>query len=259
MARPRKSRRLCGSATVSSVYNILFSQRHYLVTSTPRTNRRFGPFLDLPTRFLRPRGGKLAPTARPRATWFVKFLPAVDATHRFDGSNLGRVSCRTTSRFWFPLLSPLHCPQSLVPPWLRSSKESLPWGSYAKDRPSSSMTARVQPARSRRLPVAITLVLAGPSTFCVHIGAFRDNGSRTMVRWSVARLPKRVIFDRSNRSKTSPGYPQLQTNCCVALSDVVGQQSTSGRSSRVGVTQISWSPMLIDASADRHFDPDMAW
>ena len=228
MARPRKSRRLCGSATVSSVYNILFSQRHYLVTSTPRTNRRFGPFLDLPTRFLRPRGGKLAPTARPRATWFVKFLPAVDATHRFDGSNLGRVSCRTTSRFWFPLLSPLHCPQSLVPPWLRSSKENLPWGSYAKDRPSSSMTARVQPARSRRLPVAITLVLAGPSTFCVHIGAFRDNGSRTMVRWSVARLPKRVNRDAFAMSAQCRLVLRLRTYRCVAANDVQGhdQQTT---------------------------------
>ena len=228
MARPRKSRRLCGSATVSSVYNILFSQRHYLVTSTPRTNRRFGPFLDLPTRFLRPRGGKFAPTARPRATWFVKFLPAVDATHRFDGSNLGRVSCRTTSRFWFPLLSPLHCPQSLVPPWLRSSKESLPWGSYAKDRPSSSMTARVQPARSRRLPVAITLVLAGPSTFCVHIGAFRDNGSRTMVRWSVARLPKRVNRDAFAMSAQCRLVLRLRTYRCVAANDVQGhdQQTT---------------------------------
>ena len=30
--RPRKSRRLCGSATVSSVYNIPFSRRYYLVT-----------------------------------------------------------------------------------------------------------------------------------------------------------------------------------------------------------------------------------
>ena len=39
----------------------------------------------------------------------------------------------------------------------------------------------------------------------------------------------------------------------------IGQQPTSGRSSRVGVTQISWLPILIDASADRHFDRDMAW
>ena len=37
------------------------------------------------------------------------------------------------------------------------------------------------------------------------------------------------------------------------------QQPASGRSSRVGVTQISWSPILIDASADRHFNRDMAW
>src|SRR5208283_2362511 len=152
----------------------------------------FGPFSDLPTRFLRPGGGKLAPTARPRATWPVKFLHAVGEIRRFDRSNLGGVSCQTTSHFWFPLLSPLHCPQSLVPPWLKSSKESPPWGSYAKDRPSSSMTARVRPARSRRLPVAITSVLAGPSTFSVHISAFRDNGWHTMVRWSVARFPKRV-------------------------------------------------------------------
>ena len=150
----------------------------------------------MPTRFLRPRGGKLAPTARPRATWPVKFLHAVGEIRRFDRSNLGGVSCRTTSHFWFPLLSLLHCPQSLVAPWLRSLKESPQWGSYAKDRPSSSMTARVQSARSRRLPVAITSVLAGPSTFSVHISAFRDNGWHTMVRWSVARFPKRVICDR---------------------------------------------------------------
>jgi hypothetical protein len=43
------------------------------------------------------------------------------------------------------------------------------------------------------------------------------------------------------------------------ISDATGQQPTLGRSSRVGVTQISWSPILIDASADRHFDRDMAW
>jgi hypothetical protein len=29
------------------------------------------------------------------------------------------------------------------------------------------------------------------------------------------------------------------------------QKATSGRSSRVGVSQISWSPILIDANADR--------
>ena len=33
------------------------------------------------------------------------------------------------------------------------------------------------------------------------------------------------------------------------------QQPTSGRSRRVGVSQTSWSPILIDASADRHFNP----
>ena len=32
------------------------------------------------------------------------------------------------------------------------------------------------------------------------------------------------------------------------------QQATSGRSSRVGVTQVSWSPISIDASADRYFN-----
>ena len=37
------------------------------------------------------------------------------------------------------------------------------------------------------------------------------------------------------------------------------QQPASGRSSRVGVTQISCSAILIDASADRHFNRDMAW
>jgi len=30
MAKPRKSRRLCGSVAVFSVFNILFSQRHYV-------------------------------------------------------------------------------------------------------------------------------------------------------------------------------------------------------------------------------------
>jgi hypothetical protein len=38
-----------------------------------------------------------------------------------------------------------------------------------------------------------------------------------------------------------------------------GQQPTSGRSSRVGVNQISWSSILIGASADGHFNRDMAW
>jgi len=37
------------------------------------------------------------------------------------------------------------------------------------------------------------------------------------------------------------------------------KQPASGRSSRVGVTQISCSPILIDASADRHFNLDVAW
>jgi hypothetical protein len=27
----------------------------------------------------------------------------------------------------------------------------------------------------------------------------------------------------------------------------------------LGVAQISWSPILIDAIADRHFNRDMAW
>ena len=38
------------------------------------------------------------------------------------------------------------------------------------------------------------------------------------------------------------------------------QQPASGRSSRVGVTQISWSPIFHRRkSADRHFNRDMAW
>ena len=37
------------------------------------------------------------------------------------------------------------------------------------------------------------------------------------------------------------------------------QQATSGRSSCVGTSQISWSPILINASADRHFSRGMAW
>ena len=39
--------------------------------------------------------------------------------------------------------------------------------------------------------------------------------------------------------------------------DAMCQKATSGRSSRVGVSQISWSPILIDASADRHFNRGM--
>ena len=37
------------------------------------------------------------------------------------------------------------------------------------------------------------------------------------------------------------------------------QQLTSGRSSPVGVSQISLSPILIGVSADRHFNRGMAW
>ncbi len=35
-----------------------------------------------------------------------------------------------------------------------------------------------------------------------------------------------------------------------------GQQPTSGP---VEVTQISWLPILMNASADRHFNREMAW
>ena len=45
----------------------------------------------------------------------------------------------------------------------------------------------------------------------------------------------------------------------IAQGRLSAQQPASGRSSRVGVTQISCSPILIDASADRHFKRDMAW
>ena len=39
MAKPRKSRRLCGSLAVFSVFNILFSQRHYVVTRLQAPSR----------------------------------------------------------------------------------------------------------------------------------------------------------------------------------------------------------------------------
>ncbi len=72
-------------------------------------------------------------------------------------------------------------------------------------------------------------------------------------------LPERVIFDVSIARRPLPQFPRKPTFACAAISVAEGQQPTSRRSSRVGVTQISWSPILIDASADRHFDRDMAW
>ena len=41
-----------------------------------------------------------------------------------------------------------------------------------------------------------------------------------------AALLNRVIFDRSNRSMTSPVYPQLQTNYCAAADGERGHKRT---------------------------------
>lgn len=48
---------------------------------------------------------------------------------------------------------------------------------------------------------------------------------------------------------------------CVAHWHITGfrRRANSRHRVRVGVTQISWLPILIDASADRHFNRDMAW
>src|SRR5712664_2956602 len=54
-----------------------------------------------------------------------------------------------------------------------------------------------------------------------------------------------------------PLFPQQQTFLSPAVTSEKCQKATSGRSSRVGASQISWSPILIDASADRHFNRGM--
>src|SRR5712664_4818137 len=54
-----------------------------------------------------------------------------------------------------------------------------------------------------------------------------------------------------------PLFPQKHTFLSPAVTSEKCQKATSGRSSRVGASQISWSPILIDASADRHFNRGM--
>jgi hypothetical protein len=54
-------------------------------------------------------------------------------------------------------------------------------------------------------------------------------------------------------------FSPIADKAAATDSGAMCQQPASGRSSRVGVAQLSWSPALIDASADRHFNRDMAW
>jgi hypothetical protein len=73
-----------------------------------------------------------------------------------------------------------------------------------------------------------------------------------------AGLGKFVGCEELNVTKSSPLHPAEPTSMRPAATSLMGQQPTSGPSSRGEVSQISWSLILIDAGADRHINWSMA-
>ena len=118
---------------------------------------------------------------------------------------------------------------------------------HARPRPSERGSVKGAPLPPRSL-IFIKVNITGGRLFysrCLESGANEKTAD-----------PHRVILDGAGRScfLFDIRLTSKATLLCATRNDAKGQQPTSGRPSRAESSQISWPPILIEASADGYFN-----